>query len=233
LERYLRATQGTSVGVIARFSSFFGSALQAAGIVDSQEQLHEKRSSLEELMDLFLERQERVIRVICDRFADDLALVMVDEELALSTKLAIDAETFMAVFPRRMERLIAPARDHGKLLLIHTKGKLAPLLPILYDIGFNGIHPIEPESNDIFAIKEQWAGKLALVGDIPTPLLTLGSQDQIEKSVKEHCVQLAPGGGYVLGSAGSITAEIPPGNFVAMTRAVHRYGRYGSLGREM
>ena len=232
LERYLRAVQGTRVGIIARFSSFFGAALRAAGIIDAPQRYLENRSSTQDLMDTLLERQERVMRAICDRFADELALVMVDEELALSSMLAMEPETFMSVFPQRMERLIAPAKDHGKLLLIHTRDKLAPVLPILHELGFNGVHPIEPECNDIFAIKRQWAGKLALVGNISTPLLAQGSQDQIEQSVKEHCVQLALGGGYVLGSAGGITAEIPPECFVAMTRAVHKYGRFAALGRE-
>jgi uroporphyrinogen-III decarboxylase len=39
---------------------------------------------------------------------------------------------------------------------------------------------------------------------------------------------LAPGGGYVLGSAANITEGIPPHNLVALVQAVHRYGRYES-----
>jgi uroporphyrinogen-III decarboxylase len=49
--------------------------------------------------------------------------------------------------------------------------------------------------------------------------------------VKEYCYRLASGGGYVLSSAGRITKEIPPANLVAMTRAVHQYGRFDRLGK--
>jgi uroporphyrinogen-III decarboxylase len=45
-------------------------------------------------------------------------------------------------------------------------------------------------------------------------------------------VKLAPGGGYVLSSSGKISKDIPPANLVTMTRAVHKYGRYESLGFE-
>ena len=42
---------------------------------------------------------------------------------------------------------------------------------------------------------------------------------------------MAPGGGWVLGSSTSIMEGLPPENFVAMTQAAHKYGRYGSLGQ--
>jgi LacI family transcriptional regulator len=232
LERYLRAAQGTGVGVIASFSSFFDSALSAAGIMAAH-QLHDNWPLVEQLMDVLLQRQERVMRVVCDRFADDLALVMVNESVAHSDGLVPDPDTFMSVFPHRMERLIAAAREHNKLLLMHTRGRLDGVLSVLHDIGFHAVHPVEPESNDIFAIKEQWAGKLALVGNIPVSLLAHGSRDEIEEAVRESCVGLAPGGGYVLSSSGKIAADVSPESFVTMTRAVRKYGRYGSLGREV
>ena len=76
----------------------------------------------------------------------------------------------------------------------------------------------------------RWAGQLALIGELPAPLLATASTEEIEARVRETCRRLAPGGGYAIGSAAAITDTVPPENFVAMTRAVHRYGRYGSLG---
>ena len=55
-------------------------------------------------------------------------------------------------------------------------------------------------------------------------------QKYIDDTVREYCERLGPGGGWVLGSSTSIMEGIPPENFVAMTRAVHKYGRYGALG---
>jgi LacI family transcriptional regulator len=231
LERYLRTAQRTGVGVIASFASFFDNAIRAVGLDDLHSALHEARPMLERLMDTLLAHQENAMRVVCDRFADDLALVVVTDCIADCGGLAVPAQVFKETFSQRMKRLIAPAKEHGKLVAIHTMGRVADALPILWDIGFDAVHPVEPECNDIFAIKEKWAGKVALVGNIPTDLLVRGAQAEIEERVRECCSRLAPGGGYVLGSAGGIGDDIPPENFVAMVQAVHRYGRYGSLGR--
>jgi len=232
LERYLRAAQGTGVGVIANFTSFFDSAMLAIGVTDAFYMFNDNRPFLERLMDTLLDQQTRVMQAMCDRFAGDLAFILGNDDIAHNAGPLIHPDMFAEIFIPRMKRLIAPAKEHDKLVAIHTDGKIDRLMPILYDIGFDIVHPIQPECNDIFALKKQWAGKMALVGNIPTSLLAYGSKAEIVERVKEYCVKLAPGGGYVLGSSTSIMEGIPPENFVAMVQAVHKYGRYGSLGEE-
>ena len=183
-------------------------------------------------MDILLDRQEQVMRAVCDRFAQDLAFVLVNDDIAYNGGPLIHPDMFVEIFSQRMKQLITPAKEHGKLAAIHTDGKINKLLPVLHDIGFDIIHPVQPECNDIFSIKEEWSGKIALIGNIPTSLLAYGSKEEITERVKEHCTSLAPGGGYVLGSSTSIEEGIPPENFVAMIQAVHQYGRFDSLGSE-
>ena len=69
-------------------------------------------------------------------------------------------------------------------------------------------------------MKKKWAGKMAFIGNVPTALLAYGGEEDIQDKVREYCVGLGPGGGYVLGSSTSIEAGIPPENFVAMIQAV-------------
>ena len=114
---------------------------------------------------------------------------------------------------------------------MHTSGKVDQLLPLLREMGFAAIHPIQPEYNDIFDLRERWRGRLGLVGNLPTALLVRGTRDRIEARVRDYCTALAPGGGYVISAAGPITSTIPPANFLAMTEAVHWHGRYAALER--
>ena len=231
LERYLEAAQGTGVGVIANFTSFFDSAMLAIGMTDAFYMFYDNRPLVEKLMDILLENQEKVVRAAFDRFGDDLALMMVNDDIGHNAGLMIHPDMFMEMFPHRMKRLIAPAKAYGKKVLMHTDGKMDNILPILYDVGIDVAHPIEPESNELAEVKKKWAGKMALIGNIPTVLLAYGSKEEIEEKVREYCVSVGPGGGWVLGSSTSIMDGIPPENFVTMIRAAHKYGRYGSLGQ--
>jgi uroporphyrinogen decarboxylase len=230
LERYLKAAQGTGVGVIANLTSFFDSAMLGIGVTDSLYMFVDNRKLVEAFMDILLAHQEKVMRAVVDRFGDDLALVMVNDDIGHNTGLLIHPKMFLEIFPPRMKRLIAPAKEHGLKVLMHTDGKLDQILPILYEVGIDANHPVEPESNDICEVKREWAGRMALIGNVHTPLLAFGRVDEIEAKVKEYCEQLGPGGGWICGSSTSIMDGIPPENFVAMIRAVHKYGRYGSLG---
>ncbi len=230
LERYLKAAHGTGVGVIANLTSFFDSAMLGIGVTDSLYMFYDNRPLVEKFMDILLVHQEQVMRAVIDRFGDDLALVMVNDDIGHNSGLLISPKMFLQIFPHRMKRLIAPAKDHGLKVLMHTDGKLDGILPILYDIGIDANHPVEPESNDIVEVKRRWAGKMALIGNVHTPLLAYGTKDEIEAKVKEYCEKLGPGGGWICGSSTSIMDGIPPENFVAMIQAVHKYGRYGSLG---
>lgn len=230
LERYLKAAHGTGVGVIANLTSFFDSAMLGIGVTDALYMFYDNRPLVEKFMDILLAHQEKVMRAVVDRFGDDLALVMVNDDIGHNAGLMISPRMFLEIFPHRMKRLIAPAKDHGLKVLMHTDGKMDTILPILYEVGIDANHPVEPESNDIFALKQQWAGRMALIGNVHTPLLAFGTKDEIEAKVKEYCEKLGPGGGWICGSSTSIMDGIPPENFVAMIQAVHKYGRYGSLG---
>jgi LacI family transcriptional regulator len=232
LERYLRAAQGTGVGVVASFSSFFDSAVMAVAGTSSLPVSDGSWPLIERMMDILLDHQERVMRVVCDRFADDLAFVMVSDEMTHDAGLVIHPDVFIEIFSHRMQRLIGPARDHGKLIAMHTCGRMDAVLPVLHEIGFDAVHPVQPGCNDIFELREEWAGKMALIGGVPSALLASGDRAEIEQRVREYCARLAPGGGYVIGSSNGVVEGIPPENLVAMTQAVHKYGRYGSLGQD-
>ena len=230
LERYLKAAEGTGVGIIPNLTSFFDSAMLAIGVTDSFYMFYDNRGLLEKLMDILLEHQTKVMQAVCENFGDKIALVMINDDIGYNSGLMIKQSMFMEIFPHRMKQLIAPAKKIGKQVLMHTDGKLDNILPILYDVGININHPIEPESNELAAVKKKWAGRMSLVGNVHTPLLAFGTAEQIEAKVREYCIEVAPGGGYILGSSTSIMDGIPPQNFETMVRAVHKYGRYGSLG---
>ena len=233
MERYIMAAEGTGVGIVTNFTSFFDSAMLAVGVNDSFLMFYDDRPLLEKLMDILLEHQEKVMREMCARYGSDIAYFMINDDIGHNNGLMINPGMFGEIFPHRMKRLISPAKDIGKLVLMHTDGRMDEILPILYDVGIDAVHPVEPESNDIFKLKKEWAGKMSLVGNIPTVLLAYGSIEEVEELVREYCVRLAPGGGWVLGSSTSIMEGVKPENFVAMTEAAHKYGRYGSLGEDV
>ncbi len=225
LERHLRAVDGLNLGVFVGFDSFFDCALRAVG----EEQIRRvvtDRFFFDRLLDILLDHQERVMQAVCDRFADDISFVLVRDVIANAAGPLLPVDQLSQVYHHRMQRLIAPAREHGLPVAISTPGAIAPLLPMLQAIGFDIIHPASGDSRDIEALREAWPDGLVFAGGYPAAALRDGGPTDIAQEVREICTRLGPDGGYIFGVSGAVTDDIPPENFMAMTQALHQYGRY-------
>jgi len=128
--------------------------------------------------------------------------------------------------------LIAPAREHNLITVLHTDGRVADLLPLLHEIGFDAVHGLAPEHNDLPALHRAWMGKLVFMGGVSAQLLARGERDAITEAVRRLCVALDLPGGFVLGSATGISEAVPPQNFMALVEAGRKYGRPTLAGAE-
>jgi uroporphyrinogen decarboxylase len=126
-----------------------------------------------------------------------------------------------------MEELASIAHAAGMPFILHSDGKLWQVLDDLIALGLDALHPIEPKAMDINAVKQRFAGKLALFGNIDLSYtLTRGTPAEVRAEVRQRIRDLAPGGGYAVGSSNSVTYYVPLQNYNAMRQAVFEYGRY-------
>ena len=115
-------------------------------------------------------------------------------------------------------------RDNGKLLLFHSDGDLAEVLPDLVACGVQGIHPNEPASVDMAEMKQKWGGRQCLLGGVDLDLLTRGTPDDVAAATQALIERVGPGGGVALGSSNSVARFVPLANYKAMLRAIQDYG---------
>ena len=218
LERYLRAVRETGVGVIVHIAGLMGAAANEAK--DLAQLLATDRSLAERQMDNLLKHQLRLLRALCDRFGDDLAAVLISDSLSGSHGPLLGIDLLEEVYAERARQLIAPAKEHGKLVGIHSAGQIGAVMPLLHAVGFDFVHPVDPAYNDLVALRRSWAGKLALAGGFPDDLLMSGPVEAIQAHARNLCVEMAAGGGFVPGSAGGIRPETPVQHVVALATAV-------------
>lgn len=137
---------------------------------------------------------------------------------------------------RHLRRLIAPYLKQivdevhrlGFRYIKHIDGDIRKHLPVLVDeVGIDGLHAIEPDAGmDIFELKQRYGGRLALLGNLDCDLLVRGAPAEIDATVRELMLGVAPGGGYIFSTSNSVLMDVPPENLEAMVSAARRYGRY-------
>jgi len=136
--------------------------------------------------------------------------------------------------PAMLEKYVFPwyarycetIRQAGRPPIFHSCGNVTALMEQIVSSGYAALHPLEPNSMDIYQIKKNYGDRIALWGNIDLSyMLPRGSVQEIEEDVKAHIDRLASSGGYALGSANSIPNYVPLENFKAMNRACLIHGK--------
>jgi uroporphyrinogen decarboxylase len=128
-------------------------------------------------------------------------------------------------------RLFAFARANcGALLLFHSDGAVAPLIPDFIEMGIDALNPVQVSAAgmDPLALKREFGRDLAFWGAACDSQETLpfGTPAHVADEVRRHIDELAPGGGYVLAPIHNVQAGVPVENVVAMFRAAREHGVY-------
>jgi len=165
--------------------------------------------------------------------AIDMAIEAGADVIIMPGDLAGEDTTIMS--PKHYRQYIAPyhrelvnhVHSKGKVIVKHSDGNIWAILADLLAVGFDGIHPIQPQCMDIAKVKTHLAGKACVLGNIDCRfLLPFGTEDEVVSTVKETIDKAAPGGGFILSSSNSIHPGCKLENYVAMVRAAKAYGAY-------
>jgi uroporphyrinogen-III decarboxylase len=110
--------------------------------------------------------------------------------------------------------------------IYHSDGNLLPIIEDWLSLGQAGMHPIEPGAMDIFEMKKKYGRRICLVGNIEIDTLSMGTEEDVRREVREKFSVLAPGGGYIASSSNSLTNYCRPENVLAMRNAIQEFGEY-------
>ncbi len=153
-------------------------------------------------------------------------VIMVGDLAGEKTTL-ISPEHYREYIKPYHKELVAYAHQKGLKVVKHSDGNLWPILDDFLQIGFDGIHPIQPQCMDIEEVKNYLAGRACILGNIDCrSLLPFGTEQEVGMVVKETIEKVSRGGGYIVTSSNSIHPACRAENYIAMVRAVHKYGTY-------
>jgi len=158
---------------------------------------------------------------------DKVFAIWYGDDLAYTESLMVSPQVYRQHLFPWMEELAAIAHGAGMPFIMHSDGRLWEVIPDLIALGLNALHPIEPKAMDITEVKARYGHKLALFGNLDLGYtLTRGTPDEVRVEVRQRIKELAPGGGYAVGSSNSVTRYVPVENFNAMREATFEYGVY-------
>jgi uroporphyrinogen decarboxylase len=158
---------------------------------------------------------------------DCVGAICIQDDIAYTSGPMISPRLLRKIFFPWLKRVADIAHAYNRPLLFHSDGDVSKVMEDIVAAGVDLLHPIEPKCMDIVAIKKAYGDRLALMGNVDLGYtLTRGTPDEVRQEVKHLIENVAPGGGYLLSSANSITNYVPLENYKAMLDATREFGRY-------
>ncbi len=149
--------------------------------------------------------------------------IIIADDLAYSVSTFLDpAQLREKIFPH-LKEMAKGIKSEGKPLLFHSDGCYDALIPDLAEMGFDGIHCIDPSSGMTYeALRHGAAADLCLMGDIDASLI-LGnySPEVVRGMVARSHASLSDRRGYIFGTCCGIPAEAR----AELVRAVYHAAR--------
>jgi uroporphyrinogen decarboxylase len=152
--------------------------------------------------------------------------VFLSDDYGIQTGLIIDPRHWRKFVRPRLKEIYHAAKQNNLVVMHHTCGNVVHIIPDLIDIGLDILHPIQPETMDIFALKREFGRHLTFCGGIGTQhLLPRGTPTQVAETVRNTADVMARGGGYILEPGITLQDDVPLENMVAMIETAREYRR--------
>jgi uroporphyrinogen decarboxylase len=117
----------------------------------------------------------------------------------------------------RVRAMYKAVKDRGKVVIIHSCGKVDELFPDLIKDRLDVFNPFQPEVIDVFDAKKRYGNRLCFYGGISTQkTLPYATVSEVKEQVKRLMGEVGQNGGYFAAPAHSIPPDAKPENIAAM-----------------
>lgn len=122
----------------------------------------------------------------------------------------------------RWAKIYEAVRQHGKIVMSHSCGSVADIIPDLIDIGLDVLESVQPEAAGMnpYELKKRWGDKITFWGCLGSQsTIPFGTPGSIRSEVAKLKKEMSRGGGYILAPAKPLQPETPTENAAALVEA--------------
>ncbi len=134
----------------------------------------------------------------------------------------IGADRWRKLIKPRWARVYQATHDAGKIVMHHSCGSVAEIMPDLIEIGVDVLESVQPEAAGMrpYDLKRQWGDKITFWGCLGSQsMIPNGTPAELRAEIAKLCREMGKGGGYILAPAKPLQPETPTANAVAIIEA--------------
>lgn len=198
-----------------------------AGMSNLMIQMHEDPGFVHRIAEMTTAFNLKMLELLAEAGLD---VLVIEDDIADTKTTLISPKHFCEFVNPYNRRLVDRAHQLGLKVVRHSDGNLWKLMDTLLDSGYDGLNPLEPQAGmTLERVKAYCGDRLCLLGNIDcAELLPHGTPKQVEAEVRRAIADGGEGGGLIICSSNSLHPGVDPENCIAMFRATHEFGAYGT-----
>jgi uroporphyrinogen decarboxylase len=122
----------------------------------------------------------------------------------------------------RWQRVYGAVHAAGKIVMAHSCGSVAEIMPDIIEIGMDVLESVQPEAAGMnpYELKARWGERITFWGCLGSQsTIPFGTPTSIKAEVSRLCREVGRGGGFILAPAKALQPETPTENAVAVIEA--------------
>ena len=173
---------------------------------------------VEELMEAITEYNLRLI----DRALEyDIDCIRFGDDWGQQKGLIFGLDLWRRFIKPSFSRMFARAKDAGKVVMLHSCGRVQELFPDLIDMGLDIFNTFQPEIMDPGGMKREFGRDLTFYGGISTQqVLPFVTPKEVKETVWRMIDLVGKDGGYIVAPTHGMPKDIPAENMAAFVEAV-------------
>jgi uroporphyrinogen-III decarboxylase len=146
--------------------------------------------------------------------------IILGEDLCMQTSLPISPQMWRRFVKPSYQAIMAPARDRGLPVFLHSDGHILEIIPDLIECGVTCLNP-QFRANGLAGLAQVARGKVALCQDLDRQLFPFATPSQIQEHIGQvyEALHLDKGGLILHAECGP---DVPLQNVDAMCMAMEK-----------
>jgi uroporphyrinogen decarboxylase len=172
----------------------------------------------------FMERTSEIMLQKAGRYID---ICFTGDDYGFQNGPMMNMAMFNEFVRPYLQRIYDVAKRHGKLMMHHSCGSVARLIPTFMEMGLKILEPIQCRAAgmDPRELAAKYGGRLCFHGSIDTQhTLPFGTPEDVRRQVRERIETFKPYGGFTIAPSQHLLPDIPIENIVAMYDEAWRSG---------
>ncbi len=180
---------------------------------------------LRRLLEANLQRFEQYAEHVCPH----IDVIHFEEDLGMEDRPLVDPQLYRRMVKPYQNELLRFVRSHcDALIMLHSDGAVAPLIPDFIEIGVDILNPVQVSARgmDPLRLKREFGKDLCFwgAGCDSQRTLPFGTPAEVADEVKRRIDELASGGGYVFAPIHNVQNDVPALNVVSLFDAALEHG---------